>query len=99
MSATKIIWHQVILVCLIVLAFLWAATEWTAWRLAFQQQLGTPWFKLGHWPIYQPAAFFGWWFKFDAYAPMIFLEGGRYCCKRRHRGHSTRDVALGPAGR
>lgn len=76
MSATKIIWHQVILVCLIVLAFLWAATEWTAWRLAFQQQLGAPWFKLGHLPIYQPAAFFGWWFKFDAYAPVVFLEGG-----------------------
>ncbi|MET4121143.1 type IV secretion system protein VirD4 [Bradyrhizobium sp. JR1.5] len=76
MSATKIIWHQVILVCLVVLAFLWAATEWTAWRLAFQPQLGPAWFSLGGWPIYQPAAFFAWWFKFDAYAPMIFLEGG-----------------------
>ena len=39
MSATKILWHQVILVCLVVLAFLWAATEWTAWRLGFQPQL------------------------------------------------------------
>ena len=38
MSATKILWHQVILVCLVVLAFLWAATEWTAWRLGFQPQ-------------------------------------------------------------
>ncbi|MBW5439245.1 conjugal transfer protein TraG [Bradyrhizobium canariense] len=76
MSATKIIWHQVILVCLAVLAFLWAATEWTAWRLAFQPQLGPAWFRIGHWPIYQPAAFFAWWFKFDAYAPLIFLEGG-----------------------
>ncbi|MFK4719223.1 type IV secretory pathway TraG/TraD family ATPase VirD4 [Bradyrhizobium niftali] len=41
MSATKIIWHQVVLVCLVVLAFLWAATEWTAGRLAFQPQLGS----------------------------------------------------------
>lgn len=53
-----------------------AATEWTAWRLAFQSQLGAPFFRLGHWPIYQAAAFFVWWFKFDAYAPVIFFEGG-----------------------
>ena len=76
MSATKILWHQVILVCLVVLAFLWAATEWTAWRLGFQPQLGPAWFTLGPWPVYQPFSFFGWWFKFDGYAPAIFLEGG-----------------------
>jgi len=76
MSATKILWHQVILVCLVVLAFLWAATERTAWRLGFQPQLGPAWFTLGPWPVYQPFSFFGWWFKFDGYAPAIFLEGG-----------------------
>jgi type IV secretion system protein VirD4 len=58
-----------------VLAFLWAATEWTAWRLAFQPQLGPAWFAIGRWPIYQPVAFFIWWFKFDAYAPVIFMQG------------------------
>jgi len=26
-------------------------------------------------PIYQPLAFFIWWFKFDAYAPVIFMQG------------------------
>jgi type IV secretion system protein VirD4 len=61
---------------MVVLAFLWAATEWTAWRLAFQPQLGLPWFMVGRWPIYQPLALFIWWFKFDAYAPKIFLQGG-----------------------
>ncbi|WFT96982.1 conjugal transfer protein TraG [Bradyrhizobium barranii] len=75
MSATKIVWSQLIVVSLVVLAFLWAATEWTAWRLAFQPQLGPAWFVIGHWPIYQPAAFFIWWFKFDAYAPVIFMQG------------------------
>ncbi|MGY4509605.1 conjugal transfer protein TraG [Bradyrhizobium sp. USDA 3650] len=75
MSATKIVWSQLIVVSLVVLAFLWAATEWTAWRLAFQPPLGPAWFVIGHWPIYQPAAFFIWWFKFDAYAPVIFMQG------------------------
>ena len=76
MSATKILWGQLLFVSVVVLAFLWAATEWTAWRLAFQPQLGPAWFMIGRWPIYQPLAFFIWWFKFDAYAPRIFVEGG-----------------------
>ena len=76
MSATKILWGQLLFVSVVVLAFLWAATEWTAWRLAFQPQLGPAWFTIGRWPIYQPLAFFIWWFEFDAYAPKIFMQGG-----------------------
>jgi type IV secretion system protein VirD4 len=75
MSATRILWGQLLLASLAVLGFVWAATEWTAWRLAYQPQLGSAWFMIWHWPIYQPAAFFIWWFKFDAYAPVIFMQG------------------------
>ena len=50
MNATKILWGQVLLVCLVVLAFVWMATEWTAWRLGFQSQLGQPRFELIGWP-------------------------------------------------
>jgi type IV secretion system protein VirD4 len=75
MSATKILWGQLLFVSLVVLAFLWAATEWTAWRLAFQPQLGPAWFMFGQWPIYEPASFFKWWLKFDAYASLIFIQG------------------------
>jgi type IV secretion system protein VirD4 len=75
MSATKILWGQLVLVSMVVLAFLWAATEWTAWRLGFQPQLGPAWFMVERWPVYQPLAFFIWWFKFDAYAPIIFVQG------------------------
>ena len=46
MNATKILWGQVLLVSGVVLAFIWAATEWTAWELGFQPQLGHPWFEL-----------------------------------------------------
>jgi type IV secretion system protein VirD4 len=45
MSGSKILWGQALVVCAVALAFVWA-TEWTAWRLAFQPQLGRPWFEL-----------------------------------------------------
>jgi type IV secretion system protein VirD4 len=75
MSATKILWGQVIVVFLIVLLAIWGATQWTAAALAYQPELGRPWFLLGRTPIYFPAAFFWWWFSYDAYAPRIFVRG------------------------
>jgi type IV secretion system protein VirD4 len=76
MNPTKILWVQILLVCAVVLGFVWAATEWTAWQLAFQPQLGRPWFTLFGWPMYRPPAFFWWWFAYDAYAHEIFVTGG-----------------------
>ena len=75
MSATKILWGQILVVFLIVLTTTWTATQWTAWQLGFQPQLGRPWFELFGWPIYYPPAFFWWWYFYDAYAPPIFVEG------------------------
>ncbi|MDA9473387.1 conjugal transfer protein TraG [Bradyrhizobium sp. CCBAU 65884] len=75
MSATKILWGQVLAVLAIVLLTFWTATEWTAWRLGFQAQLGQPWFELFHFPFYLPPAFLWWWYAYDAYAPHIFVEG------------------------
>ena len=75
MNATKILWGQVLLVSAVTLAFIWGATEWVAWRLAFQTQLGVPWFEFLGWPVYHPPAFFWWWFVYDAYARDIFIEG------------------------
>jgi len=74
-SATKILWGQITVVALIVLLTTWGATQWTAWQLGFQPQLGPPWFMLAGWPIYYPPAFFGWWYFYDAYAPSVFVEG------------------------
>jgi type IV secretion system protein VirD4 len=76
MNATKILWGQVIAVSATALLFLWIATEWTAYRLAFQPELGTPWFRLFGWPVYQPQYLFWWWFGYDAYAHEIFVQGG-----------------------
>ena len=75
MTATKILWGQILVVFMVVLVTLWTATQWTAWRLGCQPQLGPPWFALAGSPVYLPPAFFWWWYHFDAYAPSIFLEG------------------------
>jgi len=75
MSGTKILWGQILIVSIVALAFVWGATQWVAWRLGFQAQLGTAWFELGGRPVYPPPAFFWWWYWFDAYAPRVFVEG------------------------
>ncbi|QGM97274.1 conjugal transfer protein TraG [Methylocystis parvus] len=75
MSATRILWGQILVVCAIVLATTWGATQWTAWRLAHQPELGPPWLLVADWRLYPPPAFFWWWYHFDAYAPEIFVEG------------------------
>ena len=74
-QATKILWGQIIIVSLVVVGFMWAATQWTAWRLGFQPQLGAPATDILGWPIYPPWSFFVWWYFYDAYAPRVFVEG------------------------
>jgi len=92
MSATKILWGQISLVFAIVLVAVWASTQWTAWRLGYQSQLGSPWFELAHVPIYFPPTFFWWWYAFDAYAPAIFVEGA---CIAASGGFISIGVAIG----
>lgn len=76
MSATKILWGQITIVFLIILATTWGATQYVAWSLGYQAQLGPPWFELLGTPIYYPPAIFWWWYFYEAYAPPIFAKGG-----------------------
>lgn len=76
MSAAKILWGQLLAVALIILASVWAATQWTASALGFQPELGMHWFSLFGHPVYRPYDLFWWWFSYDAYAPEIFDKGG-----------------------
>ncbi len=92
MSATKILWGQLTIVFAIVLVTLWGATQWTAWRLGYQAQLGPPWLELAGTPIYFPPAFFWWWYAYDAYAPSIFVEGA---CIAASGGFISIAVAIG----
>ena len=76
MSATKILWGQIVVVLAIVVVTMWAATQWVAWKLGYQPQLGQPWFELvSEVPVYFPPSFFWWWYAYDAYAPRVFVEG------------------------
>jgi type IV secretion system protein VirD4 len=75
-TPTKLLIGQILVVFAIVVLGVWAATEWAAAMLAFQPQLGSPWFRLGGLPLYRPWALFGWWFHFDAYAPRVFARAG-----------------------
>jgi len=58
LSATQILWGQILVVTLIVLATTWGATEYVAWRLGFQAGLGSPWFMVLGWSFYPQPAFF-----------------------------------------
>ena len=76
MTPTKLLIGQIFVVFAIVLAGVWFATQWVAAKLAYQPELGPPWFiALGR-PVYLPWCLFGWWFSFEAYAPKLFEEAG-----------------------
>src|ERR1700730_15383407 len=94
MTATKILWGQILFVSLIVLATVWGATQWTAWRLGFQPQLGLPWFDVLGMPVYLPIALFWWWYRYDAYAPTIFFQGGAIAASG---GFAAIAIAIGLA--
>ena len=76
MTPTKLLIGQIFVVFAIVIAGVWAATQWAAAMLAYQPELGLPWFRLGAVPIYHPWALFGWWYHYDAYAPVVFDKAG-----------------------
>jgi type IV secretion system protein VirD4 len=76
MTPTKLLIGQIIIVFAIVLAGVWFATQWVAAQLAYQPELGPPWFMAFGRPVYVPWALFGWWFSFEAYAPVQFEEAG-----------------------
>lgn len=76
MTAAKILWGQILAVTFIILTSVWAATQWTAFALGFQTELGQPWFNLGGHPVYRPYDLFWWWFSYEAYAPQVFDTGG-----------------------
>jgi type IV secretion system protein VirD4 len=76
MTPTKLLIGQIIVVFAIVVAGVWAATQWAAAMLAYQPQLGSPWFIAFHTPMYRPWAIFPWWYHYDAYAPHVFDKAG-----------------------
>ncbi|MGV7120805.1 conjugal transfer protein TraG [Sphingopyxis sp. 550A] len=76
MTPTKLLIGQILIVFAIVIAGIWAATQWCAAQLGYQSQLGPAWFMAGDTPVYRPWSIFPWWYHYDAYAPHIFDKAG-----------------------
>ena len=76
MTPTKLLIGQILVVFAIVFLGLWASTQWAAAMLAYQPELGTPWFRFAGWPVYRPWALFTWWYHYEAYAPEVFDKAG-----------------------
>ena len=75
-TPTRLLIGQIMIVFAIMALGVWAATQWAAAMLAYQPQLGQPWFEFRHWSVYRPWAVFGWWFHYEAYAPAVFNRAG-----------------------
>jgi type IV secretory pathway TraG/TraD family ATPase VirD4 len=58
--------NATLLLSAVVLASLWTATEWTAWKLGLQSELGHPWFEPFGWTVYPAHALFWWRFGYGA---------------------------------
>jgi type IV secretion system protein VirD4 len=76
MTPTKLLIGQILVVLAIIALSVWGATQWAAAQLAYQPELGSPWFVAFGQRVYHPWSIFPWWFAFDAYAPIIFDKAG-----------------------
>lgn len=92
MNGTSVLFGQVLAVFGIVVAGIWAATQWTAAHLGYQLRLGSPWFDYFGIPVYHPWQLFQWWYWYDAYAPRLFLKGGAIAAAS---GIAAAAVAIG----
>jgi len=75
-TPTKFLIGQILFIFAIAIGGVWFATEWTAWHLGFQAQLGMPWFRVFSFPFYYPWRLFEWWYAYDAYAHGVFNKAG-----------------------
>ncbi len=95
MQGTNVLFGQIAVVLGIVIAGVWAATQWTAAALGYQVRLGSPRFDFLGTSIYHPWKLFEWWFFFGAYAGGL-RHRRRDCRRQRHgrRGRRHRHVGL-----
>ncbi|ACF47335.1 TRAG family protein (plasmid) [Prosthecochloris aestuarii DSM 271] len=55
----------------------WAATQYVAFLLGYQPQLGEPLMIIGGYPVYEPWAWMFWSYHFEPYAPHVFEYASR----------------------
>jgi type IV secretion system protein VirD4 len=76
MTPTKLLIGQIFVVFAIVIAGVWSATQWAAFQLGYQAQLGEPLAVLFGSPVYRPWKLFEWWYYYEAYASDVFNRAG-----------------------
>ncbi|PIB92721.1 conjugal transfer protein TraG [Caulobacter sp. FWC2] len=76
MTPTKLLIGQILAVFVIMILGVWAATQWAAAMLGYQDRLGAPWLEVLGQPLYRPWQLFDWWYHYEAYAPLVFDKAG-----------------------
>ncbi|MCF6238050.1 MAG: conjugal transfer protein TraG [Candidatus Marinimicrobia bacterium] len=75
-SPSKLLLGQIVIVFTLIIGAMWTATQWAAYSLGYQPQLGPAWFMIGDRSVYFPWRLFEWWYAYEAYAPHIFRTAG-----------------------
>ena len=96
MASARTYAFQVSTAAVLVIASLWAATQWAAAMLGNQPALGAPWLDLSGIKVYAPWKLFVWWLAFDAQAPDVFARAGAVAA---FGGTLSGAVAIGGAAR
>jgi len=76
MNPTTLLIGQATIVTGTISGTLWASTQWSAYKLGYQAELGDPWFSIANTSIYYPWRLFEWWYAYEAYAPEVFRRAG-----------------------
>ncbi len=76
MKPTTLLIGQATIVTGTITGTLWASTQWAAYKLGYQPELGEQWFSVAGTSIYYPWRLFEWWYAYEAYAPDLFRKAG-----------------------
>ncbi len=74
MTPTKILIGQILVVIVIILGGVWAATQWLATTLGHPPQFGAPWLTLFGTRLYHPWMILLWQYEYAPYAPAQFNQ-------------------------
>ncbi len=96
MTSARTYAFQVSTAAVLMIACLWAATQWAAAMLGYQPALGASWIDLFGIKVYAPWKLFVWWLMFDAQAPDVFARAGAVAA---FGGIASGAVAIGGAAR
>jgi type IV secretion system protein VirD4 len=73
----NVFYGHIIVGVLFILLGTWAATQYVAWALGYQPQLGHPALIAKGYPLYEPWAWMLWAYHFEPYAPHVFEMASR----------------------